>query len=196
MDSSSIEVNRRARQVKTDRLDLVGLLRLLGRYVAGDARVWRVVRVPSEAEEDARHLHRMRETLRQERTRVIKAKPVTDGQRGFIDAVTVQERAIARATVAHTPDGSALRQLRVFARRLRIGQLQVILAASADREWCLVERDGSGPLMIRDHETEHEETDYRYRLSIAVQFLTTVSGGEEAACSWITMKRCPSGATS
>ena len=71
VDSSSIEVNRRARRVKTDRLDLVGLLRLLGRSVAGDTRVWRVVRVPTEAEEDARHLHRMRETLQQERTRLI-----------------------------------------------------------------------------------------------------------------------------
>jgi len=32
---------------------------------------WRVLRVPSEAEEDARHVHRMRETLQQERTRWI-----------------------------------------------------------------------------------------------------------------------------
>jgi transposase len=70
VDSSSIEVNRRARRAKTDRLDLVGLLRLLARYVGGETRVWRVVRVPSEAEEDARHLHRMRETLQQERTRL------------------------------------------------------------------------------------------------------------------------------
>jgi len=71
VDSSSIEVNRRARRAKTDRLDLVGLLRLLARYVGGETRVWRVVRVPSEAEEDARHLHRLRETLQQERTRLI-----------------------------------------------------------------------------------------------------------------------------
>jgi transposase len=71
VDSSSIEVNRRARRAKTDRLDLVGLLRLLARYVGGEARVWRVVRVPSEAQEDARHLHRLRETLQQERTRLI-----------------------------------------------------------------------------------------------------------------------------
>jgi transposase len=71
VDSSSIEVNRRARRAKTDRLDLVGLLRLLARFVGGEARVWRVVRVPSEAEEDARHLHRLRETLQQERTRLI-----------------------------------------------------------------------------------------------------------------------------
>jgi transposase len=33
--------------------------------------VWRVVRVPSVAEEDTRHLHRTRETVQQDRTRVI-----------------------------------------------------------------------------------------------------------------------------
>src|SRR5881628_1901149 len=56
VDSSSIEVNRRARRAKTDRLDLAGLLSLLARYVLGDRRAWRVVRVPTVAEEDARHL--------------------------------------------------------------------------------------------------------------------------------------------
>src|SRR4051812_23262926 len=35
VDSSSIEVNRRARRAKTDRLDLGGLLRLLERYLQG-----------------------------------------------------------------------------------------------------------------------------------------------------------------
>jgi transposase len=71
VDSSSIEVNRRARRAKTDRLDLAGLLRLLERYVGGEDRVWHVVRVPTVAEEDARQLHRLRETLQQERTRLI-----------------------------------------------------------------------------------------------------------------------------
>ena len=71
VDSSSIEVNRRARRAKTDGLDLEGLLRLLERYVQGERRVWHVVRVPSVEEEDARHLHRSRETLQQERTRLM-----------------------------------------------------------------------------------------------------------------------------
>jgi len=71
VDSSSIEVNRRARRAKTDRLDLAGLLRSLTRYLHGEDHVWHVVRVPSETEEDARHLHRWRETLQQERTRMI-----------------------------------------------------------------------------------------------------------------------------
>jgi transposase len=71
IDSSSIEVNRRARRAKTDRLDLGGLLNLLARFLAGDRRVWRVVRVPTVEEEDARHLSRAIETVTRDRTRVI-----------------------------------------------------------------------------------------------------------------------------
>jgi len=70
IDSSSIEVNRRARRAKTDRLDLGGLLSLLARDQQGDRR-WRVVRVPSVDEEDARQLHRTRETVQQDRNRLI-----------------------------------------------------------------------------------------------------------------------------
>jgi transposase len=47
VDSSSIEVNRRRRRRKADRLDMESLLRLLMRFWAGDGRVWSVVRVPS-----------------------------------------------------------------------------------------------------------------------------------------------------
>src|SRR4029450_5847418 len=68
VDSSSVEGDRRARRAKTDDLDLVGLLSLLERYRHGERRVWHVVRVPSVAEEDARYLHRLRETIHQQRT--------------------------------------------------------------------------------------------------------------------------------
>lgn len=71
VDSSSIEVDRRARRAKTDRLDLVGLVSLLARYVLGDRRAWRVVHVPTLAEEDARHLPRTLEALTQDRTRLV-----------------------------------------------------------------------------------------------------------------------------
>jgi transposase len=71
VDSASIEVDRRARRAKTDRLDLSGLLSLLARYLHGDRRGWRVVRVPSVAEEDARQLPRTWETLAADRTRLI-----------------------------------------------------------------------------------------------------------------------------
>ncbi len=68
VDPSSIEVSRRRRRAKTDRLDGQALLRLLARYLGGDAKVWSVVRVPSEAQEDARRKHRELERLTKEAT--------------------------------------------------------------------------------------------------------------------------------
>jgi transposase len=67
VDSASIEVNRRQRRVKTDRVDVKGLLRLLQRYAGGERGMLSVVRVPSVEEEDDRRLHRERERLVKER---------------------------------------------------------------------------------------------------------------------------------
>lgn len=71
VDSSSIEVNRRTRRIKTDRIDAAKLLSMLLRYEAGDRRVWSVVKVPTVAQEDARQLHRELRTLKKEQTRLI-----------------------------------------------------------------------------------------------------------------------------
>jgi transposase len=71
VDSSSIEVNRRARRTKTDRVDLDGLLRLLARYLGGERHAWSVVHVPSVTAEDARHMERELETVKQDRTRIV-----------------------------------------------------------------------------------------------------------------------------
>jgi transposase len=68
VDSASIEVNRRAKQAKTDKLDLGKLLTMLIRYEAGEKKVWHVVHVPSSAVEDHRHLHRELADLKAQRT--------------------------------------------------------------------------------------------------------------------------------
>jgi transposase len=99
IDSSSIEVNRRARRPKTDRLDLEGLLNLLARFQNGEQRAWRVVRVPTVAEEDARQLHRTREALQQDRTRIInrlKGLLTTQGLALRIDADFLTQLETAR----------------------------------------------------------------------------------------------------
>ena len=70
VDSSSIEVNRKARRTKTDKLDVTKLVEMLIRYALGEKRVWRVVNVPSCQDEDDRHLHRALKTLKQERTAI------------------------------------------------------------------------------------------------------------------------------
>jgi transposase len=67
IDSSSIEVNRRKRRVKSDSVDVKAMLRLLQRYWGGEQDVMRVIRIPTESEEDQRRLHRERGRLLKER---------------------------------------------------------------------------------------------------------------------------------
>ncbi len=66
VDAASIEVNRRARRAKTDRLDGDKLLAMLLRHHAGE-RVWSVLREPSAEAEDARRTHRELGRLMHER---------------------------------------------------------------------------------------------------------------------------------
>lgn len=66
VDSASIEVNRRARRAKTDRLDGDKLLAMLLRHRAGE-RVWSVLHEPTPEDEDARRAHRELARLMHER---------------------------------------------------------------------------------------------------------------------------------
>lgn len=69
MDPASIEVPRRSRTRKTDRLDGKKLLKLLLRAeLWGEEEVFSVVRVPTERQEAELRLHRERERLVKERT--------------------------------------------------------------------------------------------------------------------------------
>ncbi len=70
VDSSSIEVKRRSRRAKTDRLDVGKLLSMLLRYCGGEQKVWSVVHVPTVEAEDRRQLHRELLTVKRDRTRV------------------------------------------------------------------------------------------------------------------------------
>jgi transposase len=70
VDSSSIEVNRRARRAKTDRLDAGKLLQLLLRWDGGEPRVWSVVHVPPPEAAAGRQLTREIATVRGDRTAV------------------------------------------------------------------------------------------------------------------------------
>jgi transposase len=56
IDPASLQVDRRARRVKTDRIETEQLLRSLLAYLRGEPKVW--CGMPNVAEEDARRLHR------------------------------------------------------------------------------------------------------------------------------------------
>jgi transposase len=68
IDPSSIEVNRRARRAKTDRIDLGKLARAFLAYLRGEPETCSVLHVPSVKDEDRKRLTRERERLVKERT--------------------------------------------------------------------------------------------------------------------------------
>jgi len=69
VDSSSIEVSRRKRRAKTDRIDAKKLLMMLMRYHGGERKLWSVVNVPGEEHENERNINRELDSLSGERTR-------------------------------------------------------------------------------------------------------------------------------
>jgi transposase len=71
VDSASIEVSRRKRRAKSDRLDAVKLVSMLIRWHNGEKKVWSVVHVPTVADEDRRQLHRELIELKAERTELL-----------------------------------------------------------------------------------------------------------------------------
>lgn len=68
VDAASMKVDRRARRAKTDKIDAKRLLVDLIRHHRGEKDVWKVVRVPSEEQEDKRRLHRDLERLKKEKS--------------------------------------------------------------------------------------------------------------------------------
>ena len=76
VDSASIEVNRRARRAKSDRLDADKLVAMLLRWHGGESRVWSVLRAPTLQEEDARRVDRelQRLTLVKQQMKALQAQ--------------------------------------------------------------------------------------------------------------------------
>jgi transposase len=71
VDSASIEVSRRKRRAKSDRLDAIKLVSMLIRWNNGERKVGSVVHVPAVADEDGRQLHRELIELKAERTELL-----------------------------------------------------------------------------------------------------------------------------
>ena len=68
MEPASLQVNRRARRVKTDRIDVESILHTLVAWCRGERHVCSMVVIPSVEEEDLRRCHRERDRLIGERT--------------------------------------------------------------------------------------------------------------------------------
>jgi transposase len=108
IDAASIAVPRRARRAKTDRLDLLLLMRTFLRYVRGERDVCSVVRVPTPEDEDRKRRTRERERLIKERTaHSNRIKGLLHGQ-GIRDAMPLKPGFLSGLETVRTGDGRAL----------------------------------------------------------------------------------------
>jgi transposase len=106
VDSASIEVNRRARRTKNDKLDAGKLLSMLMRYHGGETGLWSVVRVPGRKDEDVRQRQRELGALGDERNRHLNRIHALLMQQGV--RVTIDQTLGERLNTLRDANGEAL----------------------------------------------------------------------------------------
>jgi transposase len=108
IDPSSIEVNRRARRAKTDRIDLDKMMRAFLAHLRGEPRVCSIIHVPTVEDEDRKRLTRERERLLKERNaHTNRIKGLLFGQ-GIRDVEPRDRAFVTGLTELRTADGRAL----------------------------------------------------------------------------------------
>ena len=105
IDPASIAVDRRARRVKTDRIDAEALLRAMMARARGERRVCAVVRVPTPEAEDTRRPTRERAALVAERVRHVNRVKSLCALEGVHDFEPLRPGAAERLGRLTTGDG-------------------------------------------------------------------------------------------
>jgi len=108
IDPASLQVDRRARRAKTDRIDAERMLRALIRYLRGEPDACSVVRVPSVEEEDAKRLHRERHRLVAERVQHVNRIKSLCALQGIYDYQPLRPDRMERLDHLRTGNGQAL----------------------------------------------------------------------------------------
>ena len=138
MEPASLQVNRHARRVKTDRIDVENILHTLIAWCRGERHVCSMVVIPSVEDEDFRRCHRERDRMIRERTAHInRIKGLLFGQ--GIRAINVMSRyKTLKPAELITGDGRLLPEhlVREITREIeRLAQLQLqIVETERDRD--------------------------------------------------------------
>src|SRR5215469_14119922 len=174
IDPASLQVNRRARQAKTDHIDTERMLRSLMAYLRGEPKVWSVVRVPSVAEEDDRRLHRERDRLINERIQHVNRIKGLLAIHGIYDYQPLRRDRMQRLERLQTANGRTLPP-RLKAEILReLQRLELVLGMIKTIE---TERDA---IAAAKTEAVHSRTKKIQGLakmkSIGPEFATTLVG--------------------
>jgi transposase len=138
MDPASIQVDRRARRVKTDAVDADALLRALMAFCRGERKVCSMVRVPTRDEEDAKRLSREREQLIKERVRHVNRIKGLCATQGVYDYQPLKADRLERLDELRTGDGNPLpdrlrNEIRRQLERLKL-LLELIGTVEAERD--------------------------------------------------------------
>jgi len=138
MDPGSLQVNRRARRAKTDRLDAAMLLRALMAWWRGDRAACHMVQVPSVEREDARRTHRERQRLIAERVQHVNRIKGLLATQGIYDYRPLRRDRWERLEEVRTGDGRELppclrREIEREFRRLEL-VLEQIAASETERD--------------------------------------------------------------
>jgi len=138
--AASVAVSREHRRAKTDRLDIEMLKRAFLGWLRGEVRHCSMVTIPSCEEEDAKRPSRERETLMNERTRLINAMKGDLARLGIRNFNPKLRNAPIKLDTLRTPEGAAIppntraKLLRDMERlRLVVTQIKAIEAARLDR---------------------------------------------------------------
>src|SRR6201984_3376005 len=148
IDPASLQVDRRGRRVKTDRIDTGRLVRSLMAYLRGEPKVWSVVRVPSVAEEDARRLHRERDRLVSERVQHVNRIKGLCALHGIYDYHPLRPQAMARREQLRTTPGGALPPRLKSEIKRELHRLELVVEMIATLE---AERDA----IVEDEDSTH-----------------------------------------
>jgi transposase len=174
IDPASLQVDRRARRAKTDRVDVERLLRSLLAYLRGEPKVWSVVRVPSVAEEDDRRLHRERGRLIGERVQHVNRIKGLLALHGVYDYQPLRRDRMQQLERLRSADGRTLPP-RLKAEILReLQRLELVVGMIQTIE---AERDAIASAKIEtEHRSARKIQDLVRIKSIGPEFATTLVG--------------------
>jgi transposase len=173
VDPASLQVDRRMRRAKTDRIDTERLLRSLMAYLRCEPKVWSVVRVPSIAEEDARRLHRERDRLVSERVQHVNRIKGLFALHGIYDYQPLRPQAMAHLEQLRTAEGISLPPRLKSEIKRELQRLELVVEMIATLE---AERDAIVEDEASTHVNAKKIQDLHKLKAIGPEFATVLVG--------------------
>ena len=146
-DPASLQVNRRSKKAKTDRIDVRKMVRALKAWDLGDSEAMSWVRIPSVEQEDERRLLRERETLICERIRLGNRIGALLRLHGIFDLSPTAATFLEELAAVRTGYGTALparAEIERAVERLSLVQTQIAVLDAEKTRLVKAGRNGTG----------------------------------------------------